>query len=675
MKSVIKGWSNASQLRRQLCVNAFWRKPCAASPQFGSALLLAGLAITLVFGGMLAAKLRTLSIQTAVLERKVGPAVVTGRIDSVEDLPEGRRIVLEHEAIPGIPAERTPRTIRINLRSDEPPLFAGQWVQLRAVLSPPPAPAAPGAYDFQREAFFSGLGGVGFAVGKPTSIDGPVSGDFLTEAEQWLAQLRYNVTARVSNGVGGEAGPVSAALMTGEQAAISNSVMTAMRNSGLAHLLAVSGFNFVLIAGMLFFLVRAALALIPPIALRFPIKKWAAVVALIGAAAYFAITGDSIATERAFIMVSIVFLAVLTDRTAISMRTLAWAAILVLLFQPESLLGASFQLSFAAVVALIAVYEGGKNAAFELVAKPDKGQWWRYPLAYLAGIILTTMVASTATAALLVYHFNRFATYGVIANLVAVPLAAIWIMPWSLLAFILMPFGWEKIALVPMGWGVTALDWIAATTSSWPGAVVTLPAMPVGALCVMTLGGLWLCLWQRRWRFWGLPVIAIGIVVAALARPPDILIDEDAKLMAARADGTLLLSSSRAARLHADSWLRREGYSAPGDWPSRGASADGTLSCDSLGCIYRARGQIAALVQSQDALDDDCATAAIVIATVPAGKACTGPAVVIDRFDLWRRGSYAVWLDPGHIDVKSVRRWQGQRPWVLWREPEEDEAE
>lgn len=643
----------------------------------GPELVVLGLALALVGGGMAAAKLRTMSVAAPVLEKRIGPVSVTGRIAGIEDRASGRRITLDHVGIPGIDGPRTPFSVRINLRGHEPTLSAGEWVRIRAGLGPPPAPAAPGAYDFQREAYFAALGAVGFALGRAYSIAPPedlgLSQTLVDRAEIRLEQLRYDITTRVREGVGGEEGAVAAALMTGEQAAIPQDVIDAMRNSGLAHLLAVSGFNFVLIAGMLFYIARAFFALVPPLVLRFPTKKWAAGVAMLGGAGYFAITGDSIATERAFIMVSLVFLAVIADRTPISMRTLAWAATLVLLLQPESLLGASFQLSFAAVAALIAVYEGWGRGAFNAAVNESDGpamrRWLRIAVAYVAGIALTTVIASAATAPFLVYHFNRFATYGLIANLVAVPFTAVAIMPWSLLAFALMPFGLEKFALVPMGWGVAALDWIARVASGWPGAVVTVPAVPAASIVVAALGGLWLCLWRRRWRYFGIPIVAVGVLVAALSRPPDILIDEDAKLIAVRAaDGGLMLSSQRAAKMHADSWVRRAGNLLPEPWPKQGTSPDGRLGCDALGCLYRARGQVAALAQSEGALAEDCAVATVLVSLVPLRVPCAGAKTAIDRFDLWRNGAYAIWLDPDRIRVASARQWQGRRPWVAGSE-------
>lgn len=652
-----------------------FRRYQAGAARFAAGLVIAGLVAALIGVGLAAAKIHTLSVAAPILERRTPPVTIEGRIAAVEDRPVGQRIILENAAIPGVASEKTPERLRVSVRAREQDLYPGLRVTLRAILGPPPAPAMPGAYDFERAAFFDRIGGVGFALGKADVLapepGGPASA--WTAGRLWLENLRHEIAARVSHGMGGEEGPIAAALMTGHKGAISADVIEAMRNSGLAHLLAVSGFHFVLICGFVFFVVRAGLALVPPLALHFPIKKWAAVAGLASAAGYFAITGDSIATQRAFIMISLVFIAVLVERTAISMRTLAWAAAIVLLVNPESMLGASFQLSFAAVAALIAAYEGWGTRWLQTLRTRDddatpSSRVLRILAIYLGGILLTTVIATAATAPLLAYNFNRLASYGLIGNLFGVPVTAIWTMPWALAAFALMPFGLEQIALTPMGWGVTALIWVAKTTSDLPAAVVIVKAMPPAAIVTIVAGGLWLCLWQRPWRLAGIPVILLGVALAFTMRPPDILVDENAKLVSVRAaDGTLVLSSLRAAKFSADTWLRRSGATEAEAWPKSGSSPDGRLTCDSLGCLYRARGQTAALAREEAALWDDCAAADIVVSLVPVRRGCRGPEAVIDRFDLWRNGSYAVWLDPDSIRVESVRQWQGRRPWVLDR--------
>jgi len=299
--------------------------------------------------------------------------------------------------------------------------------------------------------------------------------------------MRQAVTERVLAGLHGQAGAVAAALLTGERGAIAKDVLAAMRDAGLAHLLAISGLHIGLFAGILFFVCRALLALWESVALRYPIKKWAATVALAGTAFYLLLAGATIPTQRAFLMGGLVIIAILLDRTGISMRSVAWAAVAVLLVQPESLLGASFQMSFAAVVALVAAFEWyGLRRGWRANDTPP-----RRLLNYLAGVALATLIAGLATAPFAAYNFNRIADYGLAANLLAVPMTALWIMPWGVAALALLTFGLEAVALAPMGWGIDGVIAVARMVSSW--SLVAGHACPRGD-------------YRRRWRIMAVPV-------------------------------------------------------------------------------------------------------------------------------------------------------------------------
>ena len=220
------------------------------------------------------------------------------------------------------------------------------------------------------------------------------------------------------------------------------------------------------------------------------------------------------------------------------------------------------------------------------------------------------------------------------------PITAFWIMPWGMLAFLLLPFGAEHLALVPMGWGIDAVVALAHGWRAGPGSVTLVPAMPPGALVLVVAGGLWLCLWRRRWRLLGLAAIAAGLILTLRPDIPDVLVDGRAKLFAVRtAEGELALSTRRSARFAGEIWLRRAGLAEPAPWPADGASGDGRLVCDSLACLYRAEGRIIALVRDPRALAEDCAVADVVIALVPVDAGCVTPVTVIDRFDIWREGA------------------------------------
>lgn len=249
----------------------------------------------------------------------------------------------------------------------------------------------------------------------------------------------------------------------------------------------------------------------------------------------------------------------------------------------------------------------------------------------------------------------------------AVPVTALWVMPWAVAAFVLMPFGLEALALTPMGWGINVVIAVAETVSSWPGAVTLLPSMPTPALAAIALGGLWMCLWRRRWRLLGAAGIAAGLAAIAVTQPPDILVDGRGRLLAVRsADGSIAVSASRRARFTRRIWLRRFGQEqALAPWPKNGVSPDQRLSCDPQGCLYRAGDRIVALAYGEGALAEDCWIADVVVSIVPVRRACPAAVEVIDRFDLWRQGGHALWLDENGIRIETVNGSRGDRPWVI----------
>ncbi len=624
----------------------------------------AALAVGIVGAGLAAAQVRTAWVAAPVLAERSGPVQVMGRVAEAQIATGKSRLLLEHVSLPDLAPEDTPERVRITVRPKEPLPLPGTWVTIRAVLLAPPEPAAPGAFDFARHAYYQRVGGVGYALGQPRVIAAPES-EHATRPLLWLPAQRHQVANRILDALEGRSGAVAAALLTGKRSAIPDEVLSALRNSGLAHLLAISGLHMGLVAAILFFSLRSLLALCPPLALRYPIKKWAAAVALFGSFGYLLVSGASVPTQRAFLMTSLVLIAIVLDRTSISMRLIAWAAIVVLLIAPESLLGPSFQMSFAAATALIAVYEICRGSLARWSARSGLAM---RPLVYLAGIGLTTLVAGLATGPFAIYTFNRFAEYGLAANLMAVPITGLWVMPWGVAAFLLMPFGLEAYALAPMGWGIEAVIRVAETVAGWPGAVKLLPVAPLGGLAAISLGGLWLCLWRRPWRVLGLCGFAVGAALMFSGQGPDVIVDGQAKLFAVRqADGELVLSSRRRARFAGEMWLRRDGQAVSHDWPSHGESEDGRLRCDGLGCIYRAEGRVVALVNDPRALVEDCGLASVVISLVPVRGNCGSAEVVIDRFSIWREGAHAVWLDEDEVRVESVAAKRGTRPWVIRR--------
>jgi competence protein ComEC len=537
-------------------------------------------------------------------------------------------------------------------------------VRIYGGLQPPSPPVAPGAYDFQRHMFFERIGAVGYGMGPPAPLDAASERSLRERLTFAVTQLRQDIASRIRAVLPGPSGAMAVALVTGDQGAIPKPLLEDMRDSGLAHLLSISGLHIGLVAGILFFGVRAVLALFPRLALYHPIKKWAAAAALAGTLFYVLLAGAPVPTQRSYVMTGLVLLAIMFDRAPISMRLVAWAAVVVLLLRPEALVGSSFQMSFAAVMALVAAYES--TQALRLRWRSEAG-WLRRRLLAGGGVLVTSLIATAATAPYAIYHFNRFAGYGVLANMVAVPLTGLWIMPWAVFALILMPFELEWVALVPMAWGIDAIIFLAHAVAGWPGAALPVPAMPVAGLLLTTFGGLWLCLWQQRWRWLGAPLVAIGLASILLEQPPNILVSESGGLIAWRGpDGDIVLSSKRAGRFEAEKWLGRAGEEedAAAAWSPDDAARD-WLACDSLGCFYKAAGRTVALVRAPEALVEDCAVADAVISLEPVRRPCAA-GLVIDRFDLWREGAHALWIDAdGMIRIESVNAQRGERPWVV----------
>ncbi|MBC6404780.1 MAG: ComEC/Rec2 family competence protein [Rhodospirillales bacterium] len=606
--------------------------------------------------GFGSAQLRTTSVAAPLVSERFGPVEVTGRLLALDRRPRDTRLLLSPESISGLVQRDLPQKLRLRLAGKRPvEAQPGDQVVLRAVLLPPPPPVFPGGYDFGRQAYYRGIGGSGFVLGAPQQVQA-------AETDGWhlfWARLRDNLGLTLRAALPADQAGIAEALLTGQRAGIEPALQEDYRRSGLAHLLAISGLHVGLIATIFFFSLRALLALSPSLALNWPIKKIAALVTAVLLPFYLPMVGASVPTQRACLMTLVVLAAVLLNRRAISMRLVAVAALAVLALTPESLLTASFQLSFAAVTALVAAYEVWQ------LRRPDwkRGAGLRSRLLlYFLGVLASSMIATLATAPFAAYHFHRLALYGLAANLLAVPLTAFWIMPFCLLSYLLLPLGLEQFALTPLGWGLEALNTTAQGFSALPGATLNLPAMPLWGLVLLGLGLLWLSLWRSRWRLAGLSFLLLGAISPALNHPPNILVSGDQRLLGLTApDGSLWLSSGRVGRFAADVWLRRHAQAEPSYWPPNG---DGHwLRCDSLGCRYQHDGQTVALALAPEALQEDCHGVALLIATSPVPKGCLPGGRVLDRFDFWHDGTHAVWLSNDRVEVLSVGASRGNWPW------------
>lgn len=651
--------------------------------------------------GFTVAKIRSDQVATPVIERPTRSVDVRGHVELVEPLAtRGQRLTLRATSISGFEPTRIPRRVRIRVLNPLAGLKPGDAIAVKARLSPPGEPVLPGGYDFGRRAWFLGIGAVGYAFDQPRLDPTAAPPPDVLQAAAAIERVRLAIGAAVTSALPGQSGAIANALLTGDRGGIDRETDKAFRDSGLYHVLSISGLHMTVMAGTLFFAVRYLLAAIPGLAVRVPVKIWAAVIAALGALGYLLISGGAFATLRSYVMISIIFLAIIVERPALALRNVALAALAMLLIWPESLLDPGFQMSFAAVTALIAAGEAWR-AREERLGRDragPRGALSRVML-FLVAIAASTLIAGAAVAPLAAYHFHTSQQYSIIGNVLALPLCDLVVMPALLATLVMMPFGLEAYPLALAGWGIDAMSAVAGYVGRLPGAVAAIPSISLSGLLAMAGGGLWLMLWTGRWRLFGLLAIVVGLAIAPMRTQPDIIVGRDGTLVAARVDGRRLAvvriptdaaarsklgdigQSAKAAGDPASDhrqptsaasnrpaggtfelarWLEADGDSRPAASLIPGAG----FRCDGVGCRAIVNGRSVAIVWHRAGMADDCQRADIVILTGAKPKSCTKPELVIDAKARRAGGVHAITVaKAGAIKVETVAASRGVRPW------------
>ncbi|MFN3613897.1 MAG: ComEC/Rec2 family competence protein, partial [Rubrimonas sp.] len=599
--------------------------------------------------------------------------LVQGRVIEISQSAAGRpRLLLAVPRIEGLAAEDTPARVRITLGSARygQGLRPGDWVALPARLTPPGGPVEPGGFDFARAAWFERLGAVGLGRGPVERIEGPPPEAWAERAALARDRLRMDVSDWLRAGVGGEAGAFAAAIATGDRAGLPPDAVAALRDSGLAHLLAISGLHMAIVCGLVFGVVRLAAAPFP--GLRG--KALAAAAALAVGAAYLALSGGSVATQRAFVMAGVAFAAMLLDRPAVTMRALAAAAIVVLAVAPESVLAVGFQMSFAATLALVAAYEAARDRGW---LRRGKG-WRRWAMLWLGGLVATSAIAGLATAPYAAAAFNRATPWALVANLAAVPAMGTVVAPAMAAAGVLAPLGLERPALAVAGAGIDWILGVARWTAALPGATAPVPAPPDWAMAAITLGGLWLCLWRGRLRLGGLAGLALGLGLwaAAPSRPALLVSVDPASGWAAgvMTDQGRAVAGSPAARFAPETWLRRDGDAALYAQAAAraGWTPEGTERMPELWLTAVTPGGAVVQIYAGRTLRDTsgargvwaarCARGGVLIAPfAPAPSVAPGPCVALDGAAMAAMGAVAV--RDGRDGVVVIPASAPGRPW------------
>jgi len=619
------------------------------------------MALFLVLAGVLVVGARAHLVAAPQLAfRYYGP--IEGRVVVVDRSQSDKlRLTLDHVTLQGVAPARTPARVRVSLhgatkgggaadRAGRLAPMPGMVVMLTGHLSPPQGPVEPGGFDFQRLAWFQKLGAVGYSRTPALELAPPARRTMV------IYRLRMRLSAALQAAIPGDAGALAAAILTGDRSGMQRATLLQLRASNLAHLLAISGLHMGLLTGFIYGALRFGLALIPWIALRWPLQKIAAAVALLAGAAYLALSGGNVATERAFVMVAVMLVAVLLGRRALTLRAVALAAVIVLLRRPEGLTGPGFQMSFAATVALVAVFGALRD-----------WQGWRAPAALrpVLAVVLSSAVAGAATAPFAAAHFNQIAHYGLLANLLSVPVMGAVVIPAAVLAALLYPIGLSFLALAVMRWGIVWILAVADWVAGLDGALSHVATPPMVVLPLLALGALWLILWQGRVRLTGFAAMALAFFLWGQGERPALLISQSGGLIGVMGEGGRSLNKPRGEGFAARSWLENDGdavgqaaaFERAGLHGAKGAMLFRLGDTDFV--QLSGRGAAARLAQN-------CRDGRWVIlaakATVPARR-CT----LIDRVRLAETGPIAIYQDEKGLRLVGARAAAGSRLWNTMR--------
>lgn len=641
-----------------------WRQAAA----LGAAALAGGLALAglrplawmalMLLAGLCVAELRVALNHHPVLDDRVF-ATLTARVESAEPLAFGdQRLVLvpaDDQSLPG-----NVDRLRLRLRGEQPQIAAGTIISARALLSPPSGMAVPGGYDLARRAWFDGNGATGVALGQVAIVAAPAQGPGL-----WLAGVRSRLQALITGRMPGEAGAVAAAFVTGWQGAIPPATAQAMRDAGLAHLLSISGLHIAVVVGSVALMMRWLLGLWPWLVLRVPVPTLALAAGALAGLAYTLLAGAQVPTVRAVIAACIVVVGMMLGRQALSLRLLAAAAFAILVVRPEALLGASFQMSFAAVIGIVALYES--RLGKWLTAVREDEPWWQWLARAAASLLASGLVAELALSGIGLYHFGRSGLYGIAVNLIAIPYTSFVVMPALMLAMLAeaLGLGW----LWPLaGWAMQGLIDLADFTASLPGAVITSAAIPGPAFALGAAGGLWLALWRSHARWWGLAPLAGAVLLAWAAAVPDLLISSDGRHFALRLpDGRLAHARERVGDFLIDNWAEAVGSDPAsavwlGTLPSARCSAESCVAnSERGGRRWRVLATTGRSLIPRDRFAPACAAADIVVSDRRLPDWCRPRWLKLDAAALTQTGAVAIWLAPQRVATAADAA--GDRPW------------
>lgn len=621
------------------------------------------MALVIALAGFSVAKLRTAWVETPMVRAYSPNVQLSGYIFDVERTSAKRiMLVIDVANAAGLPLGEVPRRVRLQATGIKEMPQIGDQVMGSALLLPPPLPVAPGAFDYGRSLFYQSIGSTGRFTGAITTSSQEVPARYVLRRS--FHSLRSAIGERIRAVIAGPLGSFADALVTGERAQIPKAMNDSLQSSGLFHVLSISGLHMAMVAGSSFWLVRALLALSPGLALRRPIKKWAAAVALAIGLFYMLLADGGAATERSFIMIAVMFFAVMVDRAAISLHNLAVAAIIILMLQPEQAVAASFQMSFLAVMGLAAFFEWWNSWA-SADGRQGGGLLWRGSRKLLIVVIAslaTSVIAGGLSGIPAAHHFGRLAPYGVVANALALPVVSVAVMPMAMLATLAMPFGLEAVPLWIMEQGLRVVMVISDWVAGWPAAGATVPLLSAPTAACLAFAATFATTARSALRWLMVPALAGAVWAGSVSFEPDVLVEERGRVVAVvSAEDMLVPTPGKGSRFAVSKWLQQRGQQ---EKPSE-AARHVLWACDARFCRATVKGQVVVFLKETAEVVKPCPAADVIVAQYPLRRRCKGRLATVDRFDVWRSGAHALSFSGGAVVIRTSRGMQGVRPWTI----------
>ena len=595
--------------------------------------------IFLFWVGFMAATIRTSIVAAPVISESIFDTQVSGTIYRVEPRTDGWRITLKDVTIDGVNTENIPERIRLNYKNKTSSFFVGDKIKGWAHLVPPMLPMQEGAYDFSRAAWYMRLG----AVGRLTELTEYIENPNPSSLHEWFEGLRSVISNRVRQILPTDSAAIAIPLIIGDQGLVTPYQYELYRISGIIHVLSVSGFHLTLLAGLVFFFIRGVFALMPKLASHVNTKKISAALSLVGVLFYLFISGLQIPAVRSFLMIAVALLAVIVNRSAIALRTAVLAGCFILILWPESILSSGFQLSFIAVFAMLSLYEVLMQ---NLKNSPYRNNFLYKCWLLFIGSICVSMLATVSTTPYAAFHFNQFAPYSILGNLLTAAIFSFAIMPLLLAAVLLMPFGLDGVFLKGTGYCLDIITKICEWIKTLPYADITVPAFDLWGLVVITIGWFILFFFQGKIRWIGMPIALLGFFAFLTVAKPDILISNDGKVFAVRQEnGLLALSDKTANTMATDTWLRRNGQNPNTDTTPRFNQKTMWIKGKKIAFSSLA-----------------CADADLSILTQHEIGDCPEP--TLKQTDFLKNKTHAVYIENGKINISWITKNLRNRPWV-----------